>query len=303
MRRYLPALSAFASAPALAAAPYPVTTSTIAASAGEPIPIALWQPATPGRYPLILISHGSGGSEYGHRSWAEHLARNGYVVAAPRHWGDSHDKPDGRGSDVQLVGRPIQASAALDSVLAHPQLKQLVDPQRIGMVGFSAGGYTTLVMAGARPDFKRWQQHCQQHASQDDEFCPTLVWRFLPRITRSDWQLPRETRIRAAAVMAPASILFDREGLESVKIPLRLYGAQDDAITPNAWHVSRVAAALPAPAQVHMVPGGHFVFLEPCSATLRATAPQLCIDAPGVDRAAIQRRIGGELVEFFGKNL
>lgn len=303
MRRYFVILSALLVHSALAAAPYPVATLAMTASAGESFPIALWHPATPGRYPLILISHGSGGSERGHAGWAEQLARSGYVVAAPRHWGDSHDKPDGRGSDVQLIGRPLQAKATLDTVLAHPQLKQLIDPQRIGMVGFSAGGYTTLVMAGARPDFKRWKQHCQQNAKQDDEFCPTFMWRFLPRITRSDWKLPDETRVKAAVVMAPASILFDREGLSGVKIPLRLYGAQDDAVTRNAWHVSRIAAALPTPTPVNMVPGGHFVFLAPCSPGLRAEAPQLCVDPPGVDRVAIQRRIGDEMVEFFGKNL
>lgn len=303
MRRYCFILSALLAQPALAAAPYPVATLAINASNGEAFPIALWHPATPGRYPLLLISHGSGGSERGHIGWAEHLARSGYVVVAPRHWGDSYDKPDGRGSDVQLIGRPLQAKAALDTVLAHPQLKGLVDPQRIGMLGFSAGGYTTLVMAGARPDFRRWKQHCQQHARDDDEFCPTFIWRFLPRITRSDWQLPDEKRVKAAVVMAPASILFDREGLSGVKIPLRLYGAQDDAVTRNAWHVSRIAAALPTPTPVNMVPGGHFVFLAPCSPGLRAEAPQLCVDPPGVDRAAIGRKIGEELVEFFGKNL
>lgn len=113
MRRYLLVLSALASTPALAAAPYPVSTSTIVASVGEPIPIALWQPATPGRYPLILISHGSGGSEYGHRGWAEHLARNGYVVAAPRHWATATTNRTGAGRTCNWSDghyRPAQPS-------------------------------------------------------------------------------------------------------------------------------------------------------------------------------------------------
>lgn len=290
-------------ATAAVAPPYRIATLSISASVREPIPIAVWYPAVPGRFPLIVLSHGSGGSERGHRGWAEHLARHGYVVAAPRHWGDSYDKPRGRGSDVQLIGRPLQAQATIDSVLAHPLLRAVADPARIGMLGFSAGGYTTLVMAGARPDFGRWQQHCRQHAAQDEEFCPTLVWRLLPRTTRGDWRLPHETRIRAAVVMAPAGILFDRAGLAGVRIPLRLYGAANDTVTRNPWNVEHVAASLPSPAPVHMVPGGHFVFLAPCSAALRAEAPQLCVDPPGVDRAAIQDRIGNELVDFFDKHL
>lgn len=38
---------------------------------------------------LIIISHGTGGSELGHTSLAEALARHGYLVAALRHPGDN----------------------------------------------------------------------------------------------------------------------------------------------------------------------------------------------------------------------
>lgn len=282
---------------------YPVSKRTISAAGAQAFPIALWYPAVPGRYPLVLFSHGSGGSERSLRDWAEHLARSGYVVAAPRHWGDSYDRPAGRGSDVQLIGRALQAQAALDSVLADRALAGSIDPQRIGMLGFSAGGYTTLVMAGARPDFARWHAHCKAHASEDDEFCPTLVWRSLPRITRHDWRLPIETRLKAAVLMAPAAILFDKAALSGVRIPVRIYAARDDMHVQNRWNASTVAAWLSTPVAVNLVPGGHYVFLTPCTRELLAEAPALCVDAPGVERAAIHRRIAEELVTFFNATL
>ncbi len=294
------------------AADYPVGKRAMHAAGAEPFPMALWYPAraagenaplATGRFPLVLFSHGSGGSERNQRDWAEHLARHGYVVLAPRHWGDSYDQPQGRGTDVQLIGRPLQARAALDTVLADPLTAAAIDPNRIGMLGFSAGGYTTLVMAGARPDFGRWQTHCKAHASEDDEFCPTLVWRILPRITRHDRSVPRETRIKAAVVMAPAAILFDKAGLAGVHIPIRMYGAQDDRHVQNIWNASNVAASLPKPVAVNFVPGGHYVFLAPCTPELLAEAPHLCVDAPGVDRPAIHRRIADELVAFFDATL
>lgn len=188
-------------------------------------------------------------------------------------------------------------------MLADPFINPFIDPQRIGMLGFSAGGYTTLVMAGARPDFSLWRTHCKEHARQDDEFCPALVWRMLPRITRRDWRLPRETRIKAAVVMAPPAILFDKAGLAQVKIPIRVYGARDDKHVQNQWNAGHVAAALPTPAPLNLVSGGHYVFLAPCGAQLLAEAPHLCVDAPGVDRQAIHRLIADELVQFFGKHL
>lgn len=289
----------------------------ITAAGAQPFPIAVWYPAPggpgqapgagapilPGRHPLVLFSHGSGGSERNQAGWAEALARQGYIVAAPRHWGDSFDQPDGRGTDVQLVGRAVQASAALDTLLAHPQFGPAIDPARIGMLGFSAGGYTTLLMSGARPDFSRWKQHCQAHAAEDKEFCPPTVWPMLPIITRPHLVLPKETRIKAAVVMAPVSVFFDRAGLAGVTIPMRIYAAEDDRVVPNQWNALPLAAALPSPATVNLVPGGHFVFLEPCSPAMLAQWPLLCTDPPGVDRAAIGRRIGAELLDFFGRHL
>lgn len=292
-------------------------TRTISAAGAQAFPITLWYPVQgapgtapaadaplpPGRHPLVLFSHGSGGSERNQRGWAEQLARAGYIVAVPRHWGDSFDQPEGRGTDVQLVGRPLQAGAALDTLLADPQLGPAIDPARIGMLGFSAGGYTTLVMSGARPDFGRWKRHCEAHAAADKEFCPPAVWRMLPIITQPGRTLPRETRIKAAVVMAPVAVFFDQAGLSGVRIPLRIYAAADDRVVQNQWNAVPLAAALPAPAAVNMVPGGHFVFLEPCTADMLAQFAQLCVDAPGVDRVAIQRRIGAELLDFFGRHL
>src|SRR5262249_41588734 len=62
----------------------------------------------PGRFRLLLLSHGSGADEFHHRDWTAALARHGFIVAALRHVGDSLDDVSGRGSDVQLSGRPWQ---------------------------------------------------------------------------------------------------------------------------------------------------------------------------------------------------
>ena len=50
---------------------------------------ALGAPPSAGRFPLVVISHGTGGSELGHAWLAEGLAREGFVVVAPRHPGDN----------------------------------------------------------------------------------------------------------------------------------------------------------------------------------------------------------------------
>src|ERR1041384_5814495 len=55
---------------------------------GEPRPHAAGVRAAPlraGRWPLVLCSHGNGGSRHQNAFQTEHLASHGYVVTAPDH--------------------------------------------------------------------------------------------------------------------------------------------------------------------------------------------------------------------------
>jgi predicted dienelactone hydrolase len=258
-------------------------------------------PVAAGRHALVVVSHGSGGSELGHADLAEALARSGYIVAAPRHLGDSYDQPQGRGSDVQLTGRPWQAVATLDAVLADARFAPAIDAQRIGMAGFSAGGYTTLVMAGARPDLALHVAHCQRHAD-DAELCFDGA-RTTLAVTRPGWALPQDTRVRAAVAMAPLSVMFDAKGLAGVTIPLRIYKAANDQMLQNRFNTDPLLRAFARPVEQAEVPGGHFVFLAPCSDALKAAATMICADPPGVDRAAVHEKLNAEIVDFFNRTL
>lgn len=41
----------------------------------------------------------------------------------------------------------------------------------MGALGHSAGGYTVLALAGARPDLSRMRKHCLAEASENPIFC------------------------------------------------------------------------------------------------------------------------------------
>ena len=281
---------------------YPSPAATVAWDAGPyRIEATRDAPLAAGRHALILLSHGSGGGELGHADLAEALARAGYIVAAPRHLGDSFDEPGGRGSDVQLIGRPWQAVATLDAVLADPRFKEGIDVKRIGMAGFSAGGYTTLVMAGARPDVSLHEAHCKAH-SEDAELCSGGA-QTSQRITPPGWQLPQDTRVRAAVAMAPLSVMFDAKGLAGVAIPLRVYKAANDQLLQNRFNTDPLLRALPLRAEQGEVPGNHFVFLAPCTEAFKAVAAAICADPPGVDRAAVHATLNREIVDFFNRAL
>ena len=256
-------------------------------------------PIAEGKHPLVLISHGHLGSALGHHDLAEHLARAGYLVAAVKHSGDSYDDDSAVGSDRMMLGRPYQISATLDAVLADPMLGPHVDQSRIGVAGFSAGGYTSLLVVGAHPDFGLHAGYCQRHPD-DREICSIKEL----KKTIADPRPTVDPRVKAAFVMAPLAIFFGPGTLDDVHAPVFLtWAEQDRTLLPdgNALLVQRGLKTLKG---THAIPNAeHYVFLAPCSAAMAEDAPMICDDPPGVDRGQIHRALNEEAKVFFDQQL
>lgn len=257
-------------------------------------------PVAAGRHPLVLISHGHGGSALGHHDLATALADAGFIVAAIEHAGDSHRDQSGFGTERVLLGRAWRVSAMLNMLLADPQLGPHIDAGRIGVAGFSAGGYTSLLLLGATPDFSRRAAYCVAQPA-DAEVCvevPAVIERLPASRPTAD------ARIRAGFVMAPFAIFFDEASLKQVNAPVFLYGAMADAVLLPDYNVLPVRDALP---RLHtfrgIVGAGHYVFLAPCNPGMTDALPVLCKDPPNIDRAALHAQINADAVAFFRQTL
>ncbi|MDR3535301.1 MAG: dienelactone hydrolase family protein [Acetobacteraceae bacterium] len=267
-----------------------------------PIHATLGAPVAADRtFPLVLFSHDSGGSPLLHRDLAASLARAGFIVVAPIQIGDSTGHTEGRAAGRQLMDRPRQAILALNAALADPRLALRVDPARIGMIGYSAGGYTTLVLAGARPDFALAASYCQAHP-EDHGSCGDGS----PHARHAGllaWQPPVEPRLKAIVLIDPLAIVFDAHALAAVHVPALLLRPTDNSHQGAEANAGAVAAGLVPPPELVVVPGAHFVFVDPCPPALLAQAPAVCIDAQGVDRAAIHRQIETQIAAFLHRTL
>ncbi len=245
--------------------------------------------------PLVVMSHGSGGSFSGHLDTAGVLARNGFVVAALTHPGDNWQDQT---RATRVEDRPVALRALISFMLGEWRFHRLVDPTRVGAFGYSAGGFTVLAAAGGKPDLSRMAVHCADHP----DFYDCKLLRSHPRDT-GDWSFVKDGRIKAMVVAAPAlGFAFDRAGLRTVTIPIQLWRADDDRVLPAPYYADAVRTALPQAPEFHGVPSaGHFDFLAPCA----AEAPRLpiCDSAPGFDRADFHRRFNAEVVAFFQRTL
>jgi predicted dienelactone hydrolase len=286
---------------------YPTRASTTTAAIGPfQQRVAINGAIEGSRLPLVVVSHGTGGSMASHYDTALELARAGFVVVAPTHPGDNTGDQSATGNRRDLLDRPLHLRAAIDYMLTQWQDRTHLDKRRVGVLGVSLGGFTGLVLAGGSPNLTRLRQRCahptdlpecqfviSHHGDQlDSATVPASAW-------------TSDERIRALALAVPAlGFLFEDSGLRNVRIPVQIWRAGNDQATPNGSSSDVIYRLLPRPAEVHTVEGaGHFIFIAPCSQALATAAPSICEDPPGIDRIAVHSEWNDSLVRFFTRAL
>lgn len=203
------------------------------------------------------------------------------------------------------MDRPRQISQVINHMLANWDGRAAVNPERVGMFGFSAGGFTALAGIGAVPDFSTIKPVCREYPG---DFGCQLLAKSGNAVTlpaASTIASAADARIKAAVVAAPAlGFTFAPDGLKNIKAPVQLWRAEEDAILPYPRYAEAVRLALPQAPAYHVVPqAGHFDFLAPCSNALASKVPAICASAPGFDRVAFHAHFKAAVVGFFSKAL
>ncbi len=132
------------------------------ASRQRAVPARLYLPKdAASKAPLVIFSHGIGGSREGYSYIGKYLAANGIAALHVQHVGS--DRSLWFGNPVQMVGRLQDAAKeteaidrtkdvrfALTQMLADASLDARIDAQRIAAAGHSYGANTTMLLSGAR---------------------------------------------------------------------------------------------------------------------------------------------------------
>lgn len=265
-------------------------------------------PVAPGRFGLIVLSHGAGGGMLNHRGTARALARAGYIVIAVHHPGDNWQDQSRLGTSANWSRRPNHLRAAIDAALNDKTLAAGIDPRRIGAIGYSAGGYTVLAAAGARPGLSVLVQHCREKKAADPVFC-----RYGRAQREADRQAGRKVlplkvipdpRLGAVVAIAPVGALFAPTAFAGVSVRIMLVRAGKDRVLRYPHHAERVHRQVGQPHSYVVLPAaGHFTFIEPFPESLRDVAGPAAQDPPGTDRAAVLQRLNRRIVGFLDKAL
>ena len=120
-----------------------------------------------GRFPLIVFSHGNGGTRHQNTFWCDYLASHGYIIVSADHTGNArmtiiNGKVIPYQNSERLKSaedRPLDMSFLLDKMIAWDKGEDKrfaghIDTSRAAATGMSFGSMTSIWVADKDPRFK-----------------------------------------------------------------------------------------------------------------------------------------------------
>jgi predicted dienelactone hydrolase len=265
----------------------------------------------PEKFPLVILSHGSGGNAAVLGWLSTELARNGFIVAAPNHLhstsGDSIPV-----ESFKIWERPQDISALIDVLTSDPKWSALVDRERIGGIGFSLGGTSMMLAAGARASLGTFADYCAAAGGKDGG----CNWFQRGGVDFNAVDRPafeagyKDPRLSALVAVDPGlAMAYQPESLKTVAMPTLILNLGDgDAIMPGVRSDKLVAQI--ANAAYATIPGAvHFTFLGVCNpdgAEVLAHYGEedpICDDGGNTPRTELHKQIFFKIAVFLKKAL
>ncbi|RRO01121.1 alpha/beta hydrolase family protein [Pectobacterium aquaticum] len=293
---------------------YPASSSSQTTTIGDNAVfpgIAVSKNAVPesGEYPLIVVSHGYGGSWFNQFWLAQVLVKQGYIVAAPNHPGTTFK--DMRVEKAQeLWLRPNDISRVITALLAAPEKTGRVDAQRIAAVGHSLGGWTVLELAGGRFSTEQFEKDCLTHAGLAS--CKVYEKMQVAKNAASRAQLDKSLADpRISAVISLDMGLargFTAESLAAINIPILIMAAgYPNEELPAKLESHDLAQKLPPAYSTYkeIADATHFSFMQLCKPgaieIINAENPgdgMICLDGGERSREQIHQEVGKDVSDF-----
>jgi len=207
----------------------------------EPFRVRLYVPQLDRPAPIVLLSHGFGSEPRSFDYLSRHLASYGIAAVSVEHIGSDSDYEleilEGAKKRAiapqEFIERPLDIHHVLDELerrnQSDPLLRGKLDLEKVGAIGHSLGGYTTLALAGAEINVDRLQAQCP---SKKINLNISLLMQCRAKDLTPQPQLS-DPRIDAAIAISPISSgILGEENLGNITIPTAIVSGSEDIIAP-----------------------------------------------------------------------
>jgi len=254
-----------------------------------------------GKFPLVVISHGSGGTNLGHRSIAFALVERGFVVGMPLHPKNNYKNNEAEGTLENLQNRPKHIKSAIDALLVNSDISKNIDSEKIAVIGHSAGGYTALAVSGGIADTRHIIDLCTSKPDISEAFCGLVK---NDKIKSVKLDIQRDERVKAIVLMAPLGVVFQsKDSLAQVDIPTLLLSAEKDDELTEPHHSEVIASNFLDKDKLTyetIENAGHYSFITPFPEAARAELGVVAEDPEGFDRAQFHATLSKQIADYLG---
>ncbi|HEX5283735.1 MAG TPA: hypothetical protein VFW30_06415 [Bryocella sp.] len=268
------------------------------------------------KWPLILLSHGTGGTAMQMAWLGTALARAGFIAAAVDHPGNNGLEPYTAEGFMLWWERATDLSEVLDGMLADPEFGPKIDADRVGAAGFSIGGYTVLALGGARTDISVIVDFCRQQPKATVCDVPEMKGMGTPEqmlatarrtsgvsLARSN-ESYRDPRVHAIFAIAPAvGMTLTPDSLHAMRVPVEIVVGSADPIATPKDNADYIRAHIRGAKETVLPNVMHYTFLDTCTAEGKQKLAVFCEDPPNVDREAVHTQVDEMAVQFFERAL
>ena len=189
---------------------------------------------TEGAFPLVIMSHGFNGWSTQFSNLAEHIASRGYVVASIDH---ADRKLEGATDFIHsfasvLASRSLDQRQVLGQILERAEADNagafgLIDPENIGLIGYSMGGYGALASVGGVYDY----ESSTFDAVPSDAMAPVSA--------AADEAAPIDAMVAFAPWGGqPDNRVWSAEGLSQITAPVMIVAGSEDDVSNYADGIS-----------------------------------------------------------------
>ena len=263
------------------------------------------------KFPLILLSHGTGGNRISQMWLACELASNGFIVLAVDHYGNTLDNkiPE---NFIKVWDRPLDFSFSLDNILNNPKFNSIIDSTKIGMTGFSLGGYTTIALAGGILDYHLLKEFSITEEGKTEFNLPELgdvsklITPQIVKIGNTNFKNLKDDRVTAFVAMAPAlgQGFQQKEQFKNVHNSILIIGAEKDERTPIETNAKHYHKLIKNSKYIELKGDiGHYIFMNEAKSGLKRGAPLIFKDNKTINRIDEHNKVAKIIINFFDSQL